>query len=175
MGPGQTERRTHDYKRYGTTSLFAALDAKTGTMLAETPRRPRSIEFVSTLIASTRRRPPISTYTPFWTTTARARRRRFQRWLAKCPRYHVHVTPTYGSWLNQAERPLSELATRQLRRGAHPSVTDSSAPSGRSSRRTTTNRSRSCGRRVADEMLASIARFAQRTSAVKTSSPNHVH
>ena len=122
MRPGQAERRTHDYKRHGTTSLFAALDAKTGTVVAETHRRHRSREFRKFLDRLEANVPAdrevhiiLDNYGTHKTPLIRA-------WLAKRPRFHVHFTPTYASWLNLVERWFAELTTKQLRRGAHRSV-----------------------------------------------------
>lgn len=165
MRPGQVERRTHDYKRHGTTSLFAALDTKTGKVIAETHRRHRSIEFRKFLdridadVAADREVHLImDNYGTHKTPLIRA-------WFAKRPRFHVHFTPTYGSWLNLVERWFGELTTKQIRRGAHRSVGEleraiwefidvrNEAPKP------------FVWTKSADDILASIARFAQRTLA----------
>jgi transposase len=147
LRPGQSERRTHDYTRHGTTSLFAALDVKTCHVLGQLHRRHRSIEFRKFLDA-------IDAAVPT--------RLAVQRWLAKRPRFHVHFTPTYGSWLNLVERWFAELTNKQVRRGVHRSVTElerairayidahNAAPKP------------FVWTKTADQILASIARFAQR-------------
>jgi transposase len=119
LRPGQAERRTHDYKRHGTTSLFAALDAQSGKVMGQTHRGHRSIEFRKFLDRIDARVPPdqevhivMDNYGTHKTPLIRA-------WFAKRPRFHVHFTPTYGSWLNQVERWFAELTTKQIRRGAH--------------------------------------------------------
>ena len=112
MRPGQAERRTHDYKRHGTTSLFAALDAKSGNVIGQTHRRHRSLKFRKFLDRIDARVPPnlpvhiiLDNYGTHKTLLIRA-------WFAKRPRYHLHFTPTYGSWLNLVERWFAELTDR---------------------------------------------------------------
>jgi transposase len=166
MRPGQVERRTHDYKRHGTTSLFAALDTKTGIVIAETHRRHRSREFRTFLDRIDASVPAdrdihlvIDNYGTHKTPL-------IQRWLAKRPRFHVHFTPTYGSWLNLVERWFAELTTKQLRRGAHRSVAELE----RAIREFLAAHNEAptpfTWTKSADEILSSIARFAQRTVAV---------
>jgi transposase len=166
LQPGQAERRTHDYKRHGTTSLFAALDAKTGTVLAETRRRHRSIEFRKFLDHIDAQIPDDLDVHIVLDNYGTHKTPLIQRWLAKRPRFHVHFTPTYGSWLNLVERWFSELTTKQLRRGAHRSVTELEraiwefvAVRNDAPRPFVWTKS-------ADEILASIARFAHRTATV---------
>src|SRR5436190_5069329 len=98
MRPGQTQRRTHDYQRHGTTSLFAALDARTGKVVGELHRRHRSIEFRKFLDTIEKNVPAtleihliMDNYGTHKTATIR-------KWLAKRPRFHVHFTPTSASW-----------------------------------------------------------------------------
>ena len=85
-------------------------------------------------------------------------------WFAKRPRFHVHFTPTYGSWLNQVERWFAELTTKQIRRGAHRSLSELESAIYEFWTRTMPIENRLCGPKSADEILASIARFAQRTA-----------
>lgn len=101
---GEVERRTHDYDRHGTLSLFAALDVATGRVLGRTHQRHRSQEFVAFL------REIDASVEPELAV---------KRFLAKRPRFHLHFTPTYGSWLNQVERWFGLLTARQLTRGSH--------------------------------------------------------
>jgi len=122
MMPGMPERRSHDYVRHGITTLFAALDVATGEITGSIHRRHRATEFKKFLIKldnqvpadldvhlicdnyATHKSPPIAT------------------WLAAHPRFHMHFTPTYSSWLNQVERWFALLTDKQLRRGVHTSV-----------------------------------------------------
>lgn len=165
MRPGQAERRTHDYKRHGTTSLFAALDAKTGTVIAETHRRHRSIEFRKFLDRIDAHVPAalevhiiMDNYGTHKTPLIRA-------WLAKRPRFHVHFTPTYGSWMNLIERWFGELTTKQIRRGAHRSVSELERAIWEFIEVRNEDPKPFVWTKSADEILGSIARFAQRTHA----------
>src|SRR5271154_1529268 len=122
MRPGQAERRSHDYKRHGTTSLFAALDVKTGKVIGECHRRHRSTEFRKFLDTIDQRVPAsldihliLDNYGTHKTAAIRS-------WLAKRPRFHVHFTPTSASWINMVERWFATLTEKQIRRGAHRSV-----------------------------------------------------
>ena len=165
LRPGQAERRTHDYKRHGTTSLFAALDAQTGKVIAETHRRHRSIEFRKFLDRIDVNVPSdldvhviMDNYGTHKTPIIRA-------WLAKRPRFHVHFTPTYGSWLNLVERWFGELTTKQIRRGAHRSVSELERAIWEFIEVRNEEPTPFVWTKSADEILASIARFAQRTHA----------
>jgi transposase len=164
MRPGQVERRTHDYKRHGTTTLFAALDAKTSQLITQFHRRHRSTEFRQFLDAIDAQVPPELDVHVVMDNYGTHKTALIKNWLLKRPRFHVHFTPTYGSWLNLVERWFADLTNKQLRRGAHRSVRaleaairdfvdahhDSPKPF--------------VWTKTADEILASIARFAQRTA-----------
>jgi transposase len=105
MRPGQAERRTHDYRRHGTTSLFAALDVKTGKVLGECHRRHRSVEFrkfLDTIDAAVPTALDVHLVLDNYGTHKTAL---IHRWLAKRPRFHLHFTPTGASWLHLVERP----------------------------------------------------------------------
>ncbi len=121
---GQPETRTHDYKRHGTTSLFAALDIATGEVIGRLKRRHRSAEFLEFLNAIDRSVPAgldvhliLDNYGTHKTDKVKA-------WLAERPRYHVHFTPTSASWLNLVERFFSTISERWIKRQAHTSVKD---------------------------------------------------
>ncbi len=104
MGPGFPERRTHDYRRHGTTSLFAALDVATGTVIGECHRRHRSQEFqqfLATIDAEVAAELEVHLILDNYGTHKTAR---IRGWLARHPRFHVHFTPTSASWLNLIER-----------------------------------------------------------------------
>lgn len=126
MGPGHPERRSHDYVRHGTTSLFAALNVKTGAVIGRCQARHRQQEFVrflddvDDLIRATCE-PDIAVHLVM-DNYATHKAPQVRRWLQKHPRYQVHFTPTSASWLNLVERIFSELTTKQIRRGAHRSV-----------------------------------------------------
>jgi transposase len=122
MRPGQIERRTHDYVRHGTTSLFVALDAKTGDVLGECHRRHRSIEFRKFLDTIDAAVPDDLDVHVILDNYQTHKTELIKRWLAKRPRFHFHFTPTSASWLNLVERWFAELTCRKLRRSAHRSV-----------------------------------------------------
>src|SRR3954451_1587156 len=118
MRPGQAERRSHDYKRHGTTSLFAALDVKTGKLIAECHRRHRSVEFRKFLDKIDPAVPAKFDVHLVLDNYATHKTRLIQRWLVKRPRFHLHFTPTGTSWINQVERWFALLTEKRLRRSA---------------------------------------------------------
>ena len=122
MRPGQIERRTHDYKRHGTTSLFAALDAKTGKIIGRTHRRHRSREFRLFLDAIENNVPAELEVHLILDNYGTHKTELIRNWLAKRPRFHLHFTPTSASWLNLVERWFATLTEKQLRRGVHRST-----------------------------------------------------
>ena len=119
LRPGQVERRTHDYKRYGTTSLFAALDTATGKILGECYGRHRSQEFRRFLDAIDANVPEDLDVHLILDNYGTHKTPLIQRWLAKRPRFHLHFTPTSSSWLNLVERWFGLLTEKQIRRGSH--------------------------------------------------------
>ncbi len=164
LRPGQAERRTHDYRRHGTTSLFAALDVATGKVIGETHRRHRSIEFRQFLQRIDAEVPGDLDVHLVLDNSSTHKTPLIHRWLARHPRFHHHFTPTYSSWLNQVERWFAQLTEKQIRRGTH-----------RSTRaledaiRCYIAASNAGARpfawvKTADQILESIAAFCQRTS-----------
>ena len=164
LAPGTPERRTHDYVRYGTTSLFAALDVATGKVIGQTHRRHRSIEFKAFLNRVDSEVPEDLEVHLVMDNYSTHKTPIIKRWLVRHPRFQVHFTPTYSSWINQIERWFSMFTEKQLRRGTHKSThqlevairlylatcNDSAKPF--------------VWVKSADEILASISRFCQRTS-----------
>src|SRR5262249_50397054 len=122
MRPGQAERRTHDYERHGTTSLFAALEVATGRVIGEVHRRHRSVEFRKFLDAIEAQVPSSLDIHLIMDNYGTHKTPLIKNWFAKRPRFHLHFTPTYGSWMNMVERWFAELTTKQIRRGTHRSV-----------------------------------------------------
>ena len=112
MRPGQIERRTHDYKRHGTTSLFAALDVATGKVIGSLHRRHRSAEFRNFLDDIDSAVPKDLDVHLILDNYATHKTPAIQRWLAKRPRYHLHFTPTGASWINLVERWFRELTDK---------------------------------------------------------------
>lgn len=122
MSFGVAERRSHDYVRHGTTTLFAALDLATGQVMGQLHRRHRATEFLKFLRAIEHNVPPdlvihlvMDNYGTHKTPSVRA-------WFARHPRFHLHFTPTSGSWLNLVERWFALLTERQIKRGSHRST-----------------------------------------------------
>src|SRR3954463_10728139 len=122
LRPGQAERRTHDYERHGTTSLFAALDVKAGTVIGRCMPRHRAAEFrrfLDELGSSV----PAALDVHVVRDAAWSHKTKLVRdWFAKRPRWHAHFTPTSSSWLNQVERFFALITEKQIKRGAHTSV-----------------------------------------------------
>jgi len=168
MRPGQMERRTHDYKRHGTTSLFAALDIKTSRVISQFHRRHRSAEFRRFLDAVDAQVPRELDVHLVMDNYGTHKTPLIKNWLLKRPRFRVHFTPTYGSWLNLVERWFGELTTKQLRRGAHRSVSQLEAAIREFIDAHHADPKPFVWTKTADEILASIARFAQRTVDAQT-------
>src|SRR3982751_3789289 len=122
MRPGQLERRTHDYKRHGTTSLFAALELKTSHVIGQLHRRHRSREFQEFLDVIESQVPAELDVHLIADNYATHKTAIIRKWFAKRPRFHVHFTPTYGSWINLVERWFAELTNKRIRRGIFRSV-----------------------------------------------------
>jgi transposase len=168
MQPGQVERRTHDYKRHGTTTLFAAFDIKTAKVVTEFHRRHRSVEFRRFLDAVDAAVPIDLDVHLIMDNYGTHKTALIRNWFAKRPRFHVHFTPTYGSWLNLVERWFAELTNKQLRRGTHRSVMQLEAAIGEFIDAHQADPKPFVWTKTADEILESIARFAQRTRDVHT-------
>jgi transposase len=143
MRPGQAERRSRDYKRHGTTSLFAALDVKTGKVIGACHRR--QVHLI------------LDNYGTHKTASIRS-------WLAKRPRFHVHFTPTSASWINLVERRFAALTEKQIRRGIYRSVHQLEEAIQNYLALTNASPRPFIWAKTADEILTSVARFCQRTS-----------
>src|SRR5215468_4840155 len=122
LRPGQAERRTNDYQRHGTTSLFAALELKTSRVIGQLHRRHRSAEFRQFLDVIETAVPAELEAHIIMDNYGTHKTALIRKWFAKRPRFRLHFTPTYASWINLVERWFAELTTKQLRRGAHRSV-----------------------------------------------------
>lgn len=161
---GSPERRTHDYRRHGTTSLFAALDVATGKVIGECHRRHRSQEFVRFLETIDTSVPSdldvhliLDNYGTHKTAPVR-------RWFVRHPRFHVHFTPTSASWLNLVERWFALLSEKQIKRSAHRSVRALEATIREYLAITNEAPKPFVWTKTADEILAKVAKFCQRTS-----------
>ncbi len=122
MRPGQPARRSHDYKRHGTTSLFAALDIATGAIIGKCYGRHRAREFCEFLDEIEKNVPADLDAHLVMDNYATHKTPLIRNWLAKRPRWHVHLTPTSASWLNQVERFFALITERRIRRRIYRSV-----------------------------------------------------
>ena len=164
LRPGQPERRTHDYVRHGTTTLFAALDVKTATVIGECHARHRALEFrrfLDTIDAAVPAALDIHLILDNYATHKTAA---IRRWLAKRPRYHIHFTPTSASWLTLVERWFVELTEKQIRRGTQRSTRELVTAIETYLAVTNEMPRPFVWHKTADEILASVARFCHRTS-----------
>ena len=122
LRPGLPERRTHDYERHGTTTLFAALDVLEGTIIGECQPRHRHQEFLRFLDRIDESIDPSLDIHLVLDNYGTHKHPEVNKWLAERPRYHVHFTPTGSSWLNQIERWFGEITRKRIRRGSFGSV-----------------------------------------------------
>ncbi|NEA20456.1 IS630 family transposase, partial [Streptomyces halstedii] len=122
MMPGVPERRSHDYIRAGTTTLFAALEVATGKVIGSLHRRHRAAEFKKFLAKVDKEVPAGLEVHLILDNYATHKTPVVKRWLLSHPRFHLHFTPTSSSWLNLVERWFAELTQKKLKRGIHRSV-----------------------------------------------------
>jgi transposase len=162
--PGVPQRRTHDYMRHGTTTLFAALDMATGKVIGELHRRHRAKEFLQFLRTIDANVPEalevhlvMDNYGTHKTPSVRS-------WFARHPRFHAHFTPTSSSWLNMVERWFGLLSEKQIKRGTHRSTMQLE----QAIRQYVAIHNKSpkpfIWTKSADDILASLARFCKRIS-----------
>jgi transposase len=122
MSPGYPERKSHDYVRNGTTSLFAALDVATGKVIGSCHRKHRQKEFLRFLKTIETSVPKDLDIHLVMDNYATHKTQGVQNWLARRPHWHVHFTPTGASWLNLVERFFAKITTQRIRRGIFRSV-----------------------------------------------------
>jgi len=164
MRPGQIERRTHDYVRHGTTSLFAALDAKSGDVIGKTRRRHRSVEFRRFLDTIEENVPADLDIHLILDNYGTHKTQLIRDWAAKRPRFHFHFTPTSASWLNLVERWFGVLTEKQIRRGVHRSTRELENAIHSYIDHHNDHPKPFVWHKTADQILASVARFCIRTS-----------
>ncbi len=164
LAPGIPERRTHDYERHGTTTLFAALDIATGKVIGQLQRRHRGTEFLKFLRRIDTNVPAkldvhlvMDNYGTHKTPAVRA-------WFARHPRFHLHFTPTSASWLNQVERWFATLTTHYIRRGTHRSTHQLEEAIRHYLKTYNLDPKPFLWTKSADDILASIERFCLRIS-----------
>ena len=163
MRPGQPERRSHDYTRHGTTTLFAALDAATGTVIGRCFARHRAREFLAFLRTIEANLPADLDVHLVMDNYATHKTPAIRNWLARRRHWHVHFTPTGASWLNQVERFFALLTEKQLRRGVHRSTKELEAAIHRYIDTVNANPRPFRWTKSADDILATIKRFCLRT------------
>ena len=166
MRPGQPERRTSGYARHGTSSLFAALDVTAGKVIGRCYRRHRAEEFRDFLDAVDAAVPPELEVHVVLDNASIHKAPAIRGWLAKRPRYHLHFTPTASSWLNQVERFFALLTAQRLKRGTHRSVEELEAAVLAYVERHNAEPRPFRWTKSADQILASVGRFCERTLAV---------
>jgi transposase len=164
MRPGQAERRTHDYVRHGTTSLFAALELKSGKIIGECHRRHRAIEFRKFLDRIDGEVPTALDVHLILDNYGTHKAPIIRRWLARRPRFHLHFTPTGASWMNLVERWFALLTEKQIRRGTHRSTRALEAAITQYVAINNEGPKPFVWTKTADEILESVARFCHRTS-----------
>jgi transposase len=145
MKKGRGATMTHDYKRNGTTTLFAALDTATGEVYGLCQQRHRHQEWLRFLRMIDQTVPAGKEIYLICDNYATHKHERVQRWLEKHKRFHVRFTPTSASWLNMIERFFRDLTTNQIRRASSRTWSNSSPPSATTSTTTTTTQSPSSG------------------------------
>lgn len=165
MMPGMPERRTHNYVRHGTTSLFAALDVASGFVIGKCYKRHRASEFLDFLKEIDARVPDDLDIHVVMDNYATHKTPRIKAWLARRPRYHVHFTPTSASWINQVERWFAELTRKQIQRGVHTSVNQLEADIRAFIEAHNTDPKPYRWTKSADEILASVKRFCHKAEA----------
>jgi transposase len=156
---------THTYTRHGTTSLFAAVEISSGSVIAQHYRRHRHQEFLRFLKTIDDAVPPELNLHLICDNYANPQTPAIQQWLLRHPRFHLHFTPTSASWLNLVARWFAELTNRKLRRSAHRSVTELEADI-----RTWINQWNADPKpfvwtKTADEILDNLANYCQRINA----------
>jgi transposase len=166
MLPGTPERRSHDYVRHGTTSLFAALDMASGKVIGSLKQRHRAQEFKSFLVQIDTEVPDGLEVHLILDNYATHKTPDIQRWLLRHPRFHLHFTPTSGSWLNMVERWFGELTTKKIKRGAHMSVRALEKDIREWIATWNEDPRPYVWVKTADQILASLARYCERVSAV---------
>ncbi len=163
MRPGQAERRSHDYKRHGTTSLFAALDIATGEIIGKCFPRHRAREFRKFLDLVEANVPGDLDIHIVMDNYGTHKTKAIRDWFAKRPRWQAHFTPTSASWLNQVERWFGLLTDKQIRRGVHRSTKELERTILDYIDTTNQNPKPFKWTKSADDILGAIQRFCLRT------------
>lgn len=160
--PTTPARRTHDYVRHGTTSLFAAFDIGSGSVIATHYRRHRHQEFLRFLKMIDSAVPPDLDLHLVLDNYATHKTEKVKQWLIRHPRFHLHFTPTSASWMNLVERWFAELTTRKLRRSAHRSITELEADVRKWINEWNAHPKPFVWTKTADQILDTLAAYCQR-------------
>ena len=158
------ERRTHDYVRHGTTSLFAALTAATGDVIGKCYKRHRAVEFKKFLNEIERYVPDGLDIHIVMDNYATHKTSAIRHWFGRRPRWHVHFTPTGSSWLNMVERFFAEITERQIKRRVHRSERELEQAILTYIETRNENPKPFIWVRSADDILEAVSRFCLRTS-----------
>jgi putative transposase len=164
LGLGYVEGVTHDYRRHGTTTLFAALDTAKGTVLAQCRQRHRHQEYLDFLRQIEKNVPPELDVHVIVDNYATHKHPRVKRWFAARPRFHVHFTPTYASWLNQVEIWFNRITQRAIRRGTFRSVKELAEKIDHYVRTSNTHARPFTWTATADSIFAKVQRLCERIS-----------
>lgn len=165
MLPGTPQRATHDYKRAGTSSLYAALDLTSGKVIGSLHARHRAIEFKKFLQRIDREVPAELDVHVILDNSSTHKTPAIKKWLLAHPRFVLHFTPTSSSWLNLVERWFSELTNKKLRRGAHRSVRELNTDIRAWITDWNNNPRPYVWTKTADQILDSISRYCNRINA----------
>jgi transposase len=164
LRPGLPERRTHDYVRGGTTNLYAALDVASGHVITDMTERHRAVEFRHFLNLINRNVPEELDVHLVVDNVSTHKTPEIHRWLVRHPRFHLHFTPTYSSWINLIERWFAELTTKWLRRGSHRSTKELEASIAHWVDTWNEDPKPFVWHKSADEILDTLARYCERIS-----------
>jgi transposase len=164
MLPGTPARRTHDYVRNGTTNLYAALNVASGNVITSMTARHRAEEFKAFLTLIDKSVPAELDVHVVLDNVSSHKTPQIQRWLTRHPRFTLHFTPTYSSWINLVERWFAELTNRWLRRGAHRSTKELTASIKTWAALWNENPKPFVWHKTADEILDTLANYCQRIS-----------
>lgn len=172
MIPARPELQTHTYVRHGTTALFAALDVATGKVIGQCRRRHRATEFLKFLRQIDASVPPGLDVHIVLDNLSTHKTPAVHRWFLRHPRFHLHFTPTYSSWLNQVERWFALLEQKQLKRGVHKSTAQLEKAIYEFIEASNEDPRPFIWTKSADDILASLERFCGRTLKTQALFPN---
>ena len=164
MMPGMPEKRTHDYARHGTTSLFAALNVADGTVISSLHRRHRTIEFKKFLTKIDATVPGHLDVHLICDNYGTHKSPAVTKWLQAHPRFHMHFTPTYSSWINQVERLFAYVTADLLQRSDHRSVQALEGDIRNWVKAWNENPKPFIWTKTAEQILSSLARLLKRTN-----------